>query len=90
MALAYRWTGLPAVRCVETSGRPPPLFDYLSARDHILLPPSLHPLTGQPYRANRELLDVLDDLPALPSDFAEVLTQELKAKGCAVRLYRTA
>jgi Bifunctional DNA primase/polymerase, N-terminal len=90
MALAYRWTGLPAVCCVQTSGRPPPLFDYLSARDHILLPPSLHPLTVQPYRANRELLDVLDDLPALPSDFADVLTQELKAKGCAVQLHRKA
>jgi hypothetical protein len=35
-------------------------------------------------------LDVLDDLPALPGNFAEVLTQELKARGCAVRLYRTA
>jgi hypothetical protein len=90
MALAYRWTGLPTMYYVETSGRPAPLFDYLSARAHMLLPPSLHPLTGQPYRANCELLDVLEDLPALPSDFADVLTQELKAKGCAVRLHRKA
>ena len=89
MALAYRWTGLPAMCCIES--RASSLFElYLCARGHILIPPSLHPLTGQPYLANRELLDVLDDLPALPSDFAEVLTQELKAKGCAVRLYRTA
>jgi tetratricopeptide (TPR) repeat protein len=89
MALAYRWTGLPAMCCVES--RAPSLFElYLCARGHILIPPSLHPLTGQPYQANRELLDVLDELPALPSDFAEVLMQELKAKGCAVRLYRTA
>jgi tetratricopeptide (TPR) repeat protein len=89
MALAYRWTGLPAMCCVEN--RAPSLFElYLCARGHILIPPSLHPLTGQPYRANRELLDVLDDLPALPGNFAEVLTQELKARGCAVRLYRTA
>jgi hypothetical protein len=88
MALAYRWTGLPGVICLETSGKVPPLFDYLAAGEHILLPPSLHPLTGQPYRANRELLDVLSDLPALPGDFADVLTRELNAKGCAVRLYR--
>jgi hypothetical protein len=87
MALAYRWTGLPGVICFKTSDRLTPIFDYLSASDHILLPPSLHPWTGQPYRANRELLDVLDDLPALPSDFANVLTQKLKAKGCAVCLY---
>jgi Bifunctional DNA primase/polymerase, N-terminal len=89
MALAYRWTGLPAMCCVEN--RSPSLFElYLCGRGHILIPPSLHPLTGQPYRANRELLDVLDDLPALPSEFADVLAQELKAKGCAVRLYREA
>jgi predicted Zn-dependent protease len=89
MALAYRWTGLPSMCCIES--RTPSLFElYLCARGQILIPPSLHPLTGQPYRANRDLLDVLDDLPALSSNFAEMLTQELKAKGCAVRLYRTA
>jgi hypothetical protein len=75
--------------CVEN--RAPSLVEiYLCARGQILIPPSLHPLTGRPYRANRELLDVLDDLPALPSDFAEMLTQELKAKSWTVRLYHTA
>ena len=87
MALAYRWSGLAAMCCIEN--RAPPLIQlYLCARAQILLPPSLHPLTGQPYQANRELSDVLGDLPALPSDFAEVLAQELKTKGYEVRLHK--
>jgi len=86
MALAYRWTGLPTVLCAETGGVEQPLFDYLSAGAYILLPPSLHPVTGQPYRANCDLLDVLHDLPALPTDFLDALTEELKARGRALRL----
>jgi hypothetical protein len=86
VALAYRWCGLPT-RCYAVGGeRHRRVFDYLSARCHILLPPSLHPQTGVPYRANCELLEVLDDLPALPPDFSEVVTAALRAKGCDVRL----
>ena len=85
VAIAYRWTGLPT-QCYAVGGeRHRRVFDYLSARCHILLPPSLHPQTGAPYRANCELLDVLDDLPALPPDFSEVVTAALRAKGCDVR-----
>jgi hypothetical protein len=86
VVLAYRWTGLPT-QCYAAGGeRHRRVFDYLSAGAKIMLPPSLHPQTGVPYRANCELLDALDDLPALPPDFSEVVTAALRAKGCDVRL----
>ena len=84
MALAYRWTGLPNLSYVAGEERQVPLFDYLSVRKAVVLPPSLHPQTGLPYRANCEILDVLDQLPALPPDFAETLTAALRTKGCRV------
>jgi hypothetical protein len=84
MALAYRWTGLPNRFYVAGEGRPAPLFDYLSVGKAIVLPPSIHPQTGLPYRANCEILDVLGQLPALPPDFADALTVALRTKGCRV------
>jgi hypothetical protein len=85
MALAYRWTGLPTQFYSADEDRRTPLFDYLSACTFILLPPSLHPQTGLPYRANCELLDVLDELPPLPADFAQAVTAALRAKGYRVK-----
>jgi putative DNA primase/helicase len=61
------------------------LYDYLCGRRMIMLPPSIHPQTGQPYRANCDLLDVLDDLPSLPEDFAKAVWAALRSKGCVVR-----
>jgi hypothetical protein len=84
VALAYRWTGLRTQHYVVGKERRGPLFDYLSTGTHILLPPSLHPQTGLPYQANCELLDVLDHLPALPPNFADVVTAALRAHGCDV------
>jgi len=62
------------------------LFEHLAANRQVLLPPSIHPQTGVPYRANCELLDVLDDLPTLPPDFAEAVTAVLRMNGCDARL----
>lgn len=83
VALAYRWTGQTTQSFTEKNA---PLVDFLGDPSHVVLPPSLHPQTGQPYRANCDLLDVLDDLPALPDDFAETVIATLRAAGRDVRL----
>lgn len=87
VALAYRWTGAPAQNVWDWNSITP-LFDLLSGPSHVLLPPSVHPQTGRPYRAERDLLDVLDDLPVLPDDFVETATTALIAKGCDVRAWK--
>jgi tetratricopeptide (TPR) repeat protein len=87
VALAYRWTGVPTQNFWDWKSMAP-LFDLLSGPSHVLLPPSVHPQTGRPYRAERDLLDVLDDLPALPDDFVETATAALRARGCDVRTWK--
>jgi hypothetical protein len=82
MAMAYRWTGLSNLQCVDD--RDAPIFDYLSMRTQIMLPPSIHPQTGQLYRADNDLLAVLDDLPLLPDDIGERLKAALASAGCNV------
>jgi len=85
MALAYRWSNIPkqSYRLGDTHK---PLLDLLTSSAKILLPPSLHPSTGQPYRANTDLLDVVDDLPEIPQDFPARLLAALQAKGHDVRM----
>jgi hypothetical protein len=85
LALAYRWTGAPTQFFVAGERRAP-LFDLFSGPSHILLPPSVHPQTGRSYRAERDLLDVLDDLPPLPDDFVETAIAAIRARACDVRL----
>ena len=79
MALAYRWTGLPSVFYKDRSGGG--LFDLVSKRRFVALPPSVHPETGQRYAANSSLLDVLDELQPLPADYAERINHVLISQG---------
>jgi hypothetical protein len=44
------------------------IVECLSTGNQVVLPPSIHPETKQPYVANCDLVDVLDQLVALPQD----------------------
>ena len=57
------------------------LVEVLSTKKQVVLPPSIHPDTGQPYRANAELLDVVGQLPGLPLDVEARLTTLLVGLG---------
>lgn len=87
MALAYRWTGLNNFQCVDHNDNP--IVEHLSRHAQVMLPPSIHPQTNQPYRASRDLLDALPELPPLPHDIEQRLAFALEVAGCKICIRRT-
>jgi len=75
----YKYSGERSFRLRGKDGKG--LFELLSKSTQIVLPPSIHPSTQLPYRANCELIDVLDQLLPLPSDFEELVRTKLIAAG---------
>jgi putative DNA primase/helicase len=57
------------------------IFELLSKGAQVVLPPSIHPDTMAPYTANCDLLDVVDQLPQLPTDFETKARQALLDMG---------
>ena len=78
-AAAYRYNGLGGFRIKDSDGVM--LVEHLSTRMQVVLPPSIHPTTGQPYVANCELLEVYDKLPKLPDNIEVLLRDALEVKG---------
>jgi hypothetical protein len=75
----YKYNGEQTFRIKGVSGES--LVELLSSRTQVVLPPSIHPNTQLPYTANCELLDVVDNLPVLPSGFEDTLRNALIAQG---------
>lgn len=71
MMLAYKYNGIKTFRIKNLSGET--MVECLSSRTQCVLPPSIHPDTQQPYVANCELADVLDQLHTLPDNIEELL-----------------
>lgn len=83
MALAYKFDGLASFKLKGETGM---LVELLSSGNQVVLPPSIHPDTGLPYRANVDLWEVKSDLPSLPIDIESRLRAALglpkaRAKG---------
>jgi len=57
------------------------LIEYLSSGNQVVLPPSIHPDTMLPYRANSKLYEVLNELTTLPDDFERVCREILMNMG---------
>jgi len=67
-------------------GRPTRVLDMLGSGKQTVLPPTVHPETGQPYRWTRpESLDGIDpeDLPWIDDDIGERIAEALKPFGYA-------
>lgn len=79
MMLAYKYNGLKTFRVKNMSGQT--MVECLSSRTQCVLPPSIHPDTQQPYTANCELTDVMDQLHTLPENIEELLRTAIKAAG---------
>lgn len=79
MMLAYRYSPIKTHRVKNISGQT--IVETLAARTQCVLPPSIHPDTGQPYTANAELLDVLDRLVFLPENIEELLRKAVEGAG---------
>jgi len=79
MVLAFKYTGHKTFRIKTASGES--LCELLSERTQVVLPPSIHPKTGMPYKANCDLLSVLDKLPVLDPQIEEILRGALQTEG---------
>ena len=74
-ALAYRYNGERGTKIV--SQHDGMLVEILSTGNQLVLPPSIHPDTLEPYQANCNLYDVLDQLVMLPVDMGDKLRDML-------------
>jgi putative DNA primase/helicase len=77
MVLAYKWTGHRPFRIKDSNGGM--IVELLSTKQQVVLPPSIHPDTKLPYRANCDLLDVINTLPVLDEQIESILRGTLKA-----------
>ena len=84
MVLAFRYTGLKTFRIKTAAGES--ICELLSDRTQVVLPPSIHPKTQMPYRANCELLDVVDQLPTLDNQIEQILRGAFKEHGLELSL----
>ena len=60
------------------------LVEYLCTGQQVVLPPSIHPETKQPYVSNSNLYDVLDQLVMIPDDLEERLRNLIELEGISL------
>jgi putative DNA primase/helicase len=72
---AFKYSGERTYRIKDKDNNT--ILEILSKGAQIVLPPSIHPDTMQPYVANCHLSEVVDRLPALPADFENKVRQAL-------------
>lgn len=76
--LAYKYTKhSDQTFRIKENGATSPLVEFLSCGAQVVLPPSIHPDTQEPYTENRPLLEVLDRLVVLPEDIEKRLRDAL-------------
>jgi P4 family phage/plasmid primase-like protien len=78
-ALAYRFEGQKNFKLRGADGGM--ICEFLGLGNQVVVPPSIHPDTGQPYTATADLWEVLDDLPCLGEDIEDKLRALLGVKG---------
>lgn len=79
MGLVYRWSGQKNFKLRGADGGM--ICEFLGLGNQMVMPPSIHPDTGQPYTANANLWEVMDDIQALPLDIEDRLRSLLGAAG---------
>lgn len=82
MALAYRFEGQKNFKLRGSEGGM--ILEFLGLGNQVVLPPSIHPETQQPYTANANLWDVLDKLSYLGEDIEDKLRALLETKGFSI------
>lgn len=63
--MVYRYAGHEGKKIYDKDGRM--VVEILSEGNQIVLPPSIHPKTQQPYVSTGNLYDMVDNIPALPN-----------------------
>jgi len=80
--LIYKWRDHATERIRDENEKS--VCEVLGRGTQIVIPPSIHPDTGQPYSANCELLDVHAIAPALPPDAGNLIRAALEQVGIKV------
>ena len=75
----YRYSGEQSEQIKDSAGGV--VLELLGDGRQVVLPPSIHPDTGQPYSENRALVSVLQDVTALPSNFMKSMRETLTEEG---------
>jgi hypothetical protein len=81
-ALAYRFEGQKNFRLRGADGGM--ICEFLGLGNQVVLPPSIHSDTGQPYVASTNLCEVKDQLPRLGADIEKELRGLLDEKGFSI------
>lgn len=76
--LMFKFNGEQTFRIKDVTGRT--ICELLSSKTQVVLPPSIHPDTKNPYISNCNLYDVVDRLPILPKNLEETLRNALHDK----------
>lgn len=81
MVMVYKYNGHKTARIKNNKGET--IVEILSARTQIVIPPSIHPKTGEPYMANADLLDLIErkQIPVLPTNVEMVIREALTDHG---------
>lgn len=77
--LLYRYSGELPFKILTADKKT--ICECLSTGNQVVLPPSIHPVTQKPYKANTSLPDVVNMLKPLPANFEETLRNALKDAG---------
>jgi P4 family phage/plasmid primase-like protien len=78
MGLIFKWSGQKNFKVRSNEGM---ICEFLGLGNQMVLPPSIHPDTGEPYTANADLWDVMDKVQPLPMDIEERLRAALGVQG---------
>lgn len=82
MGLIYRWMGQPNFKLRDSNNES--IVEFLGKGNQMVLPPSIHPDTGQPYTSNTNLWEVLGKIQPLPVDIEQKLRDALGLKGVSL------
>lgn len=78
--LAYKWCDTKSFKIFEAEGTHPGRdkfgFEFFSSSGQVVMPPSIHPETQQPYTANCNLWEVLDKLHEIDGAHLEAKIRE--------------
>ena len=78
----YRCSGERSEQIKDSTGGV--ILELLGDGRQVVLPPSIHPDTGQPYSENKALVSVLSEIIPLPADFMKNMRETLTNEGVDV------
>lgn len=82
MGLIFKWQGQRNFKLRNSENES--IVEFLGKGNQMVMPPSIHPDTGKPYTANKNLWEILDKVPLLPLDVEKLLRDALGFKGISL------